>query len=148
MQDETILEQSFEIKGGDFSRAGNVSTKVKEILQEVGINSSIIRRVAIAVYEAEMNVVMYARHGGLKLTLSPRLIRVKVEDEGQGIEDIELAMQEGYSTATEEMREMGFGAGMGLPNIKKNADEFEISSIVGKGTSLDIFFYLNQGFGR
>ncbi|MFQ5721017.1 MAG: ATP-binding protein [Candidatus Aminicenantales bacterium] len=144
MSTENGFSQFFEIKGGDFGNAGSISTTIKEILQEIGIDSSIIRRAAIAAYEAEMNVVMYAKRGKLILNLTPEKLYLKLEDEGQGIEDIELAMQEGYSTATEEMREMGFGAGMGLPNIKKNADKFEISSSPGKGTSLDIIFSLNQ----
>ena len=111
---------------------------MKSILREIGIDPPVIRRAAIAAYEAEMNVVLYARKGSMELRVSPRDIRIHVEDEGQGIPDIELAMQEGYSTASDEIREMGFGAGMGLPNIKKNADSFDISSVVGKGTALDI----------
>ena len=91
-----------------------------------------------------MNVVMYARKGEFSLYLTPHFIRMNIKDEGSGIPDIDLAMQEGYSTATDEMREMGFGAGMGLPNIKKNADKFEISSEVGKGTALDVIIRLNQ----
>ncbi len=138
------LFQSFSIKGGDFNRAGNVSTEVKEILREIGIAPEIIRRVAIASYEAEMNVVMYAQEGELSLVLNPRAIKIEVDDQGQGIENIELAMQEGYSTATEEMREMGFGAGMGLPNIKKNADLFTITSIPGEGTFLRMIFFLEK----
>ncbi len=144
MSKENGLFQKFEIAGGNFGRAGSVSTKIKEILKEIGIEPSVVRRAAIAAYEAEMNVVMYARKGEFILYLSPRSIHMKIKDEGAGIPDIEQAMQEGYSTATDEMREMGFGAGMGLPNIKKNADEFEISSEVGKGTLLDVIFYLNQ----
>ncbi|MGB8952174.1 MAG: ATP-binding protein [Candidatus Aminicenantales bacterium] len=144
MGDKSVLVQTFEIIGGNFSRAGNVSTQVKEILQELGIDSSIIRRAAIATYEAEMNVVMYATKGELTLALTPSKMTIQAEDIGQGIEDIELAMQEGFSTATQEMREMGFGAGMGLPNIKKNADTFEIHSAVGKGTSLLICFDLDK----
>ncbi|MDH5466762.1 MAG: ATP-binding protein [Candidatus Aminicenantes bacterium] len=140
---ENGLSQTFEITGNDFSKAGSISTTVKEILQEIGIDSSVIRRAAIASYEAEMNVVMYADKGQLILTVTPEKFTISVEDEGQGIENIELAMQEGYSTATEEMREMGFGAGMGLPNIKKNSDEFEIASIPGKGTSLKMTFNLD-----
>lgn len=141
---ENVLLQSFEITGRDFSRAGSVSTKVKEILQEIGIDPAIIRRAAIAAYEAEMNIVMYANRGELILTITPQKIHFKVADKGPGIEDIDMAMQEGYSTATDEMREMGFGAGMGLPNIKKNADIFEISSTPGSGTRLDIILYLDQ----
>ncbi len=142
--DESSLFQSFEIDGRDFGKAGSISTKVKELLQEVGIDSSIIRRAAIAAYEAEMNIVMYANRGEMELKITPEKLHIRLEDEGPGIEDTEKAMQEGFSTATDEMREMGFGAGMGLPNIKKNADEFKISSTKGKGTTVDIVIYLNQ----
>ncbi|MFQ6108653.1 MAG: ATP-binding protein [Candidatus Aminicenantales bacterium] len=138
------LYEFFEIKGGDFGNAGSISTKIKEILQEIGIDHSIIRRAAIAAYEAEMNVVMYASRGEFHLNLTPKKLHFRLEDTGPGIEDVDLAMQEGYSTATEEMREMGFGAGMGLPNIKKNADCFNISSVPGEGTTLDISFDLDQ----
>ena len=144
MSTENVFSQRFEIVGRDFSRAGSISTKIKEILQELGVDSSVIRRTAIAAYEAEMNVVMYATKGEIILSLTPSAIHIQIKDEGQGIEDIELAMQEGYSTATDEMREMGFGAGMGLPNIKKNSDKLEISSTPGIGTTLDIILYLNQ----
>lgn len=144
MSSEDGFHQKFKISGGDFSKAGMVSTKVKEILQEIGISPTIVRRAAIATYEAEMNVVMYADIGELTLNITPDIVHFRLEDEGQGIENIEKAMQEGFSTATEEMREMGFGAGMGLPNIKRNADEFKIVSHPGKGTTLDIIFHLNQ----
>lgn len=144
MSQEDGFSQKFAIAGRDFSNAGRISTKIKEILQEIGINPFIIRRAAIAAYEAEMNVVMYAKQGVFTLYLSRDEIHFKVEDEGPGIENLDLAMQEGFSTATEEMREMGFGAGMGLPNIKKNADKFGIASIPSKGTILEIAFYLNQ----
>lgn len=139
----SALSECFVIRGGDFSRAGSVSTKIKEILSDIGIDSDIIRRTAIASYEAEMNVVMYARKADLKLELTPASILIIVADEGRGIDDIDAAMQEGYSTATPEMREMGFGAGMGLPNIKRNADRFKITSIPGKGTVLEILIHLN-----
>ena len=135
---ESTYAQEFEVKGGDFLRAGQVSTQIKAILKEIGINHSVIRRIAICAYEAEMNVVMYAQKGKILFSVNPREMQIAIEDEGPGIEDIELAMREGYSTATSEMQEMGFGAGMGLPNIKKNADNFHISSVVGKGTKLQI----------
>jgi anti-sigma regulatory factor (Ser/Thr protein kinase) len=138
MAAEACLERSFPIAGGDFTRAGEISSKVRQILQEAGIPPKVIRRAAISTYEAEMNVVCYARRGTLTLSVTPDLLRIKVADEGKGIEDLELAMKEGYSTASEEIREMGFGAGMGLPNIKKNSDEFHISSVVGQGTVLEI----------
>lgn len=144
MSDENIFSQRFEIRGGDFSNAGKTSTSIKEILQEIGIDPSIIVRASIASYEAEMNVVMYAQRGTLTLNITPEKLHLKLEDDGLGIENVELAMKEGFSTATEKMREMGFGAGMGLPNIKKNADQFEIFSEPGKGTVLDITIYLNE----
>jgi len=140
---EHIFQEEFEIKGGDFINAGEASCKIRNILKEIGIDANIIRRVAIASYEAEMNVVMFARRGIMGFTVTPDKIFITVDDEGQGIEDIELAMQPGYSTATPEMREMGFGAGMGLPNIKKNADTFNISSTVGVGTKLEIIINMN-----
>lgn len=144
MNSEVIFEQEFEINGGDFINAGESSSKIKNILKDIGIDTNIIRRIAIAAYEAEMNVVMYARHGIMHLLVYPDKILLKIEDEGQGIENIELAMQPGYSTATEEIREMGFGAGMGLPNIKKNVDIFNISSAVDMGTKLEIRINLNN----
>ena len=144
ISDEVVLTQRFEIKGGDFSNAGRASTSIKEILQEIGIDPSIIIRASIASYEAEMNVVMYAQRAVLTLNITPEKLLLELEDEGPGIENIEKAMEEGYSTATDEMREMGFGAGMGLPNIKKNSDKFEISSTPGKGTSLKITMCLDQ----
>ena len=131
-----ILSERFEISGGDFSKAGTISTKIKEILQEIGIDPTIIRRAAIASYEAEMNIVMYANSGRITLNITPEKLHLQLKDNGPGIEDIEKAMTEGFSTATDKMREMGFGAGMGLPNIQRNADEFDITSEVGKGTHL------------
>ncbi|MBN1939276.1 MAG: ATP-binding protein [Candidatus Aminicenantes bacterium] len=136
MNREIVFRQKFEIQGGDFSRGGEVSCEVKNLLKELGLPAPSVRRAAIASYEAEMNVIMYAEHGVLDLSATPLKIRIVIEDSGPGIEDIELAMNEGYSTATPEMRELGFGAGMGLSNIKKNTDELEITSEIGKGTRL------------
>lgn len=144
MESEYGLSESFTIKGGDFSRAGAISTKVKRILQELGIPPQIITRTAISSYEAEMNVVMYAKEATLTLNLTPEAIHIHIKDKGPGIKDISLAMKEGFSTATSKMREMGFGAGLGLPNIKKNADKFELSSVLGEGTTYDIFLYLDR----
>jgi len=141
------LTRSFEIAGRNFVRAGAASMTVKEILEDIGIDVSVIRRAAVASYEAEMNIVMYAERGEMTLSVTPDLLYLRVRDRGPGIANIPMAMQEGYSTATPEMREMGFGAGMGLPNIKKNADRFEISSEVGAGTSLDIYFELRGAEG-
>lgn len=134
MNQETIFTQSYNIKGGDFANAGTVSVKIKKVLKEIGVKPEIVYRVSICCYEAEMNIVMYADEAKLDFTITPEQIIVEINDKGPGIENIEKAMQEGYSTATREMREMGFGAGMGLPNIKKNSDEFIIESEVSKGT--------------
>jgi anti-sigma regulatory factor (Ser/Thr protein kinase) len=137
--DNTILlEKTYALQGGDFMRAGEVSSSIKKTLKEIGIDSQIIRRMAIASFEAEINVVCYAEQGTFSLTITPDMLKVVVQDVGQGIADIELAMKEGYSTATEAIREMGFGAGMGLPNIKKNVDRLAIDSMVGKGTRLEM----------
>lgn len=137
------LLRSFTIYGKNFLEAGSVSTEIKSILKEIGVSQTIIRRVAIAAYEAEMNIVMYADEATLSLEVSPHAIAIVVEDRGPGIPDVGQAMQEGYSTATPEMRELGFGAGMGLPNIKRNSDEFAITSTVGKGTTLRIRININ-----
>ena len=137
-QQDSFYSQQFEIIGGDFTLGGRVATKVKKILKDIGIESSTVRRTVIAVYEAEMNVVMYADKGHLNLIIKSSEIDIIMTDEGQGIPDIELAMQEGYSTASVEMQEMGFGAGMGLPNIKRNSDQFDIQSQIGVGTKLNI----------
>lgn len=144
MNGEVLYRQQYEIKGKDFTNAGKASTQVKAVLKEIGIDPQIVRRTAIAAYEAEMNVVMYADHGWMEFLLDSEKIQLIVTDKGAGIPDIELAMQEGYSTASPELREMGFGAGMGLPNIKKNADSFTIASEVGKGTKLNIIIYHNK----
>jgi len=137
-QDEPLLEQEFTVEGGDFIHAGEVSSKVKRILKDIGISQEVIRRTAIATYEAEMNVVCHARRGIFRLAIAPGRLVIVIEDEGKGIEDIDLAMQEGFSTASEQVREMGFGAGMGLPNIKKNMDDLNVTSEVGKGTRVEM----------
>lgn len=129
-------EDSFAVEGGNFRVAGNVSGKIKRILKGIGINDNIIRRVAIVSYESEINIVSYARKGEIKILVTPDRVEVRAIDEGPGIEDIELAMQEGWSTASPQVREMGFGAGMGLSNMKKYSDEFEITSVPGQGTTV------------
>lgn len=132
------IRRTYAIHGGDFANGGRASTAIKDLLKALAVPADVVRRVAIASYEAEMNVVMYATRGTVEVTVRPASIRVSVQDEGPGIADIGLAMQEGWSTATTEMREMGFGAGMGLPNIQRNSDTFDISSEVGRGTRLSI----------
>lgn len=129
-----VLSRTWTVHGRDFTNGGRASTAIKELLKQLGVAPEIVRRVAIAAYEAEMNVVMYARRGTLTLEVTPRDIRIVADDEGPGIEDVELAMEEGYSTATPEMRELGFGAGMGLPNMRRHTDELRITTEVGRGT--------------
>lgn len=138
MSEEVLYEKLFPVHGGDFDRAGEVSTQIKSILRGIGINSDVVRRVAIAAFESELNVVIHAREGHVGIRITPQDIVMIVQDKGQGIPDIAQAMKEGFSTASDEMREMGFGAGMGLPTIKKNSDLFEIESEVGVGTRLTI----------
>ncbi|MFP4456986.1 MAG: ATP-binding protein [Clostridia bacterium] len=134
--------KNFVVSGNDFISAGEASTKIKQLLRQIGIDLTIIKRIAISVYEAEMNVVIHADNGEIKLEVFDDKIVIFVNDEGPGIKDINLAMQEGYTTATEEARKQGFGAGMGLPNIKRSTDEFEIISKIGIGTRLKMVFYL------
>ncbi len=141
--EEVLLSEKFRIHGNDFEHGGEAAARVKAILRDLGIDPGIIRRISIANFEAEMNVIMYAEEGELELQVLPKAVRVIVSDRGQGIPDIDLAMQEGYSTATPEMRARGFGAGLGLPNIKRNTDEFEITSAVGAGTTLRYAVHLN-----
>jgi serine/threonine-protein kinase RsbT len=136
--DRPQLKRSFKIEARDFLRAGEVSLEVQRTLKNVGFEEELVRRVAICAYEAEMNVVLHGGDGVLTLTIHPENILLHVADDGPGIENIELALKEGYSTATPEQREMGFGAGMGLPNIKKNADSLEVKSSKGTGTHLTI----------
>ncbi len=135
---ERALEWEYEIEGKDFRNAGKVSSKVKEIMKELGFDPDFVRGVAIASYEAEMNVVCHAEKGTLQFAILPEGLKIVVKDRGPGIPDINLAMQEGYSTASLEIREMGFGAGMGLPNMKKNTDELNIVSTVGEGTVVEM----------
>jgi anti-sigma regulatory factor (Ser/Thr protein kinase) len=134
------VKKAHAVKARDFSRAGEASIDVQAALKAVGFDPALIRRVAICAYEAEMNVVLHGGDGELVLSIDPQNIRLEITDRGPGIADIELAMQEGYSTAPPEYREMGFGAGMGLPNCKKNSDFFRLYSEKGKGTRLEMGF--------
>ena len=136
----SYMTKSFNIKPRDFIRAGEASIKVQGVLKIIGFGEDVIRRASVCAYEAEMNIVMYGGDGNISLTVDPERITLDVIDDGPGIENIEKSLEEGYSTATVEYREMGFGAGMGLPNIKKNSDSFEINSQKEKGTHLKIGF--------
>ncbi|HOK53153.1 MAG TPA: anti-sigma regulatory factor [Armatimonadota bacterium] len=135
------LKETYDVAGRDFSSAGAASSRIKRILQQIGVDQGIIRRIAVSSYEAEMNLVIHASNGGrITLDISPDAVTILVEDDGPGITDIKKAMQPGYSTASDEIREMGFGAGMGLPNMQSCADELEISSEPGVGTTLKMVF--------
>lgn len=130
------------IAGGDYSNAGKGSKEIKDELRRIGVTPETIRRAIVAVYEGEMNVAIHAFQGELRATITPETLEVVIEDSGPGIPDIEQAMREGFSTAPPEARELGFGAGMGLPNIRRNADRFTIKSEVGKGTTLKFSVFL------
>jgi serine/threonine-protein kinase RsbT len=138
------MKFEFPIVGGDFVKAGYASSNVKKILNQLNLDPVFIRRIAVANYEAEVNVVAHAFKGVMKVYFNPAKIRIVVEDEGPGIPDIEKAMQEGYSTASEKVREMGFGAGMGLSNIKKNTDQLDIQSTLNKGTVVEMINYIQN----
>jgi serine/threonine-protein kinase RsbT len=145
-EDEYRTIHEFMVDGHDFSSAGMVSTQIKSILKTIGYDPQLIRRVAISTYEGEMNIIMHAQTNKAKVILnaSDDEIIVKLIDDGKGIPDVERAMEEGYSTATDEQRAMGFGAGMGLPNIKKNSDVLNIISETGKGTTLELKFIVKE----
>jgi anti-sigma regulatory factor (Ser/Thr protein kinase) len=133
-----VLTRKYEVSGDDFSRAGEASGAIKRTLKGLGFEPEIVRRVAIATYEAEINMVIHASGGVITASISPESVTVEIADKGPGIPNIDLAMQEGWSTAPEIVREMGFGAGMGLPNIKKYSDYFDIKTELGVGTTLRI----------
>ena len=135
------LQKRFDVQPRDFVRAGEASLQVQRTLRNIGFEENIIRRASVCAYEAEMNIVMYGGKGELVLTVNPDEIVLNVNDDGPGIEDIGAALKEGFSTAPAEYREMGFGAGMGLPNIKRNADSLDIRSICDQGTRLKIVFH-------
>ncbi|MBI5633088.1 MAG: ATP-binding protein [Nitrospirae bacterium] len=134
----------FFLTGKDFNNAGTASSNLKAVLERMGIAQDIIRRTAIAAFEAEMNVVIYAVAGMMKYRVTDTEISVTVQDMGQGIPNIDLAMTEGYSTAPDHIRAMGFGSGMGLPNIKKNTDNLSVNSIVGEGTTLEFVIQIKD----
>ncbi len=131
---ENVLKLRYEVDGDDFTRAGEASAAVKKTLKQMGVPPEAVRKVAIALYEGEINMVIHAQGGVITVEVTPQEIRMELADRGKGIENIELAMQEGYSTAPDEVRSLGFGAGMGLPNMKKCSDEMDIQSTVGVGT--------------
>ncbi len=135
-----IIKETYAVAANDMSVAGDASASIKRQMKRLGIPSQIMRRVSVCTYEAEINLVIHSDGGGIDFAISEDEIRVHVFDVGPGIPDLEKAMTEGFSTATSEVRNMGFGAGMGLPNMKRNADGFTIESEVGKGTDIVMTF--------
>lgn len=132
------LKLHFEVDGSDFTVAGECSSKVKKTLKQLGFDPAVIRRVAIAMYEGEINMVIHANGGVIDVSISPEQVVAVLKDTGPGIKDIEKAMQEGYSTATNSVRELGFGAGMGLPNMMKYSDKMDIQTVIGQGTTVTL----------
>lgn len=140
-----MITLKYTIEGGDFTKAGYASSQVKKTLKQLSVNAKLIKHIVVALYEAEVNIVAHAYKGYIEVEITPTLVTLNVSDEGPGIENIEMAMETGYSTATLKVRQMGFGAGMGLPNIKKNVDELTIDTVVGKGTTLKMVKHLTNG---
>ena len=134
MEDAIVL--TYDISADDFTRAGGASSDVKRKLKQMGVDPEAIRKVAIAMYEGEINMVIHAKGGLITVEMMPQQIKMILADVGPGIPDVELAMQAGYSTAPDEIRSLGFGAGMGLPNMKKYSDEIEIDTRLGEGTTI------------
>lgn len=138
------LELLFKVRDEDFIVAGEAASRTKKALQQLGLKQEIVKNIAIVVYEAAMNIVIHANHGEIQVIIVPEHVTIVAQDEGGGIPDLDLAMQEGYSTAPDEVREMGFGAGMGLPNIKHCSDSLNIETRAGIGTTLKAKIYLHQ----
>lgn len=131
-----LLKLTFDVDGDNFTSAGEASVQTKKNLRMLGVHPDVVRRVAIAMYEGEINMVIHAGGGVATVTVYPEKIEIILEDKGPGIPDVELAMKEGFSTAPENIRSLGFGAGMGLPNMKKNTDTMVIESVFGEGTKI------------
>lgn len=136
------MKLQYKVEGGDFTNAGFASSEVKKVLKKLNVDPKVTRRVVVSLYEAEVNIVAHAYRGDIFADITTDKIVIKLVDQGPGIENIDQAMQEGYSTASPQVRQMGFGAGMGLPNISKNTDELNIESKVGEGTTLEMITYL------
>jgi serine/threonine-protein kinase RsbT len=134
----------YEVEGGNFSKAGFPSSQVKKTLKQLNVDGNVIKRTVVALYEAEVNIVAHAYKGVISVDIDADKIVIRLDDEGPGIADIKKAMEIGYSTATPEVREMGFGAGMGLSNMKSNTDNLDISSEVGKGTRVEMINYFHK----
>lgn len=139
---ETI-KLTYQVDGEDFTRAGEASSDLKSKLKQMGVSPESVRKVAIAMYEGEINMVIHADGGGIDVEISPEDITMVLADRGPGIEDIDRAMQAGFSTALDNVRNLGFGAGMGLPNMKKYTDEMKLETVVGEGTTVTMKVYIS-----
>lgn len=140
----STINLKYIVPGDNFKLAGDASCQVKNKLKKLGYNTVAIRRIAIAMYEAEINMVIHANGGKINVDIHPDKVNVTLQDNGPGIKDLEKAMHEGYSTAPENIRELGFGAGMGLPNMKKYTDELKINTEIGKGTTVYLSVHSNN----
>ena len=138
---DSCVKLHYNVDPDDFTVAGEASGAVKKVLKQLGFSSEVIRRVSVAMYECEINMVIHAEGGYIDVEITPEKIRMIHTDQGPGIKDIEKAMQEGYSTADAKVRELGFGAGMGLPNMKKYSDEMNIDTVIGEGTTVELIFF-------
>ena len=138
----SLLTNTYDVHKGEFETAGDASASIKRKLKQLGVDSAVLRRVAVASYEAELNLIIHSLGGQLTMEMNPEHIVLISRDVGPGIADIDKAMQEGFSTASEEARDLGFGAGMGLPNMRRNADSFSIESQPGVGTTIQMEFRL------
>lgn len=130
------ITYNYIVPGDDFTRAGEASGSIKSVLKKLGISPEVVRKVAISMYEGEINMVIHAGGGSITVTIDPDAVTMVLADQGPGIADVSKAMEEGFSTATAQVRNLGFGAGMGLPNMKKYSDEMTVESVVGKGTTV------------
>ena len=137
-----LIHKDYPVETADYDHAGEASADIKRQLKQLGVPATVLRRVSVASYEVELNLVIHSDGGVLTLEVTPEAVRLISADRGPGIPDLDLAMREGWSTASETARSLGFGAGMGLPNMKRNADDFNITSEVGKGTTIDMGFRL------
>ncbi|MBQ7851006.1 MAG: anti-sigma regulatory factor [Clostridia bacterium] len=135
-----MINETFHVKANDMTAAGDASARIKRQMKQLGVPASVVRRVSVGTYEAEINLVIHADGGRIEFMVDEEKITIRVVDQGPGIPDLKKAMTEGWSTASNEVRNLGFGAGMGLPNMKRNADEFDIKSEVGVGTDITMIF--------
>ncbi len=144
MNAKDMVKYNFKVNTENFAKAGDASSSTKKVLQKLGIPSEIVRKAAVAAYEAEMNIIIHSTGGDISVSIWPTKIEIIAKDHGPGIPDIDMAMQRGYSTASDHVRELGFGAGMGLPNMKRCSDDFLIKSKAGEGTTVTMIINIRN----